>query len=164
MKVPTAKPQGLRSLFWIAASLVADPEQVDERACLALDLSFLHCCRRAWSNEGLGGFQINRQVLTEIARSVAAHVFGPVDSLALFRDLPRQRHITIVALSYGFDSRPDPRDAELRTKTNGQPATMVAVPREPSPVRRVRVEFQFRQELGSEISRCNVAARYMTQV
>jgi hypothetical protein len=30
--------------------------------------------------------------------------------------------------------------------------------------RPVRVEFQFRQELGSEISRCNVAAMHMTQV
>jgi hypothetical protein len=28
----------------------------------------------------------------------------------------------------------------------------------------VRVEFQFRQELGSEISRCNVSATYMTEV
>ena len=28
----------------------------------------------------------------------------------------------------------------------------------------VRVEFQFRQQLESEIGRCNVASRYMIQV
>lgn len=28
----------------------------------------------------------------------------------------------------------------------------------------VRIEFQFRRQLESEISRCNVAAKYMTQV
>ena len=33
-----------------------------------------------------------------------------------------------------------------------------------TPGERVRVEFQFRRGLGSEISRCNVFARHMTQV
>jgi hypothetical protein len=28
---------------------------------------------------------------------------------------------------------------------------------------RVRVEFQFRQQMGCEISHCNVAARHMTE-
>jgi hypothetical protein len=31
-------------------------------------------------------------------------------------------------------------------------------------IRAVRVELQFKQHLGSEISRCNVASKYMIQV
>src|SRR5216683_8303432 len=71
----------------LPASLVADPDQAKQRARFPCTLAAPDRRSRARSDEAVARFNINGNVLPEVALYAIALVLGSVDAVALFNDL-----------------------------------------------------------------------------